>query len=80
MRTMIDSTASVVITSSTTKNVAIYNVQTAKELARFCPGEITTAMCLSNDSKRLITTSDKGVIYVWKVPKKITSIITTAKI
>jgi WD40 repeat protein len=69
LRTMVDPTASIVITSSTTKNVTIYNVQTAKELARFCPGEITTAMVLSNDSKRLITTSDKGVIYVWKVPQ-----------
>ena len=77
---MIDSTASVVITSSTTKNVAIYNVLTAKELTRYCPGEITTAMCLSNDSKRLITTSDKGVIYVWKVPKNITDLIETAKV
>lgn len=79
IKTMIDSTASVVTTSSTSKTVTIYNVHTAEELAKFCPGEITTAMCLSNDGKRLITTSDKGVIYIWKVPARVTELIADAK-
>ena len=36
-------------------------------------------MILSNDAKRLITTSDKGVIYVWKVPEHITMLVQNAK-
>ena len=31
-------------------------------------GEITTAMCLTNNLRHLITTSDHGIIYVWKLP------------
>ena len=28
-------------------------------------------MCFSNNMKHLITTSDNGLIFVWKVPEKI---------
>ena len=75
IKTMIDPTASVIATSSTNKTVTVYNVKTAQEIAKFCPGEITTAMCVTNDGKRLITTSDKGVIYIWRLPQQVTELI-----
>lgn len=79
VKTLIDPTASIVITSSTTKQITIYNIATAEEMCRFCPGEITTALLLSNDFKKLISTSDKGVIYIWRVPAEVTEIILEAQ-
>jgi len=42
-------------------------------IVRCCPGEITTAMCLSTNLKYLITASDKGVIYIWRLPENLTN-------
>lgn len=42
-------------------------------IVRCCPGEITTAMCLTTNSKYLITASDKGVIYIWRLPESLTN-------
>ena len=47
LRTYLDPTASIVISSSTDKSVTIYEAATGRPLARCSNGEITTAMCLS---------------------------------
>ena len=71
LRVLIDEYASVVVSSSTSKRVTIYEAATGSPLCRAQPGQITTAMCFSNNMKHLITTSDNGLIFVWKVPEKI---------
>lgn len=72
IRTQLDSTASIVISSSTAKTVTIFDADSGEPLVKCCPGEITTAMCLTNNSKQLITTSDKGIIYIWRLPDELT--------
>ncbi len=37
-------------------------------------------MCLSQNFRHLITTSDKGVIYIWKLPKSLTSRLIEARL
>ena len=71
LRVLIDEYASVVVSSSTSKRVTIYEAATGSPLCRAQPGQITTAMCFSNNMKHLITTSDNGLIFVWRVPEKI---------
>ena len=68
---LIDDYASVVVSSSTSKRVTIYEAATGQPLCRAQPGQITTAMCFSNNMKHLITTSDNGLIFVWRLPEKI---------
>ena len=67
---MIDEYASVVVSSSTSKRVTIYEAATGTPLCRAQPGQITTAMCFSNNMKHLITTSDNGLIFIWRLPEK----------
>jgi len=47
LRTFIDPTATIVISSSTNKNITIYEAATGAAIARCSPGEISTAMCLT---------------------------------
>ena len=68
---MIDPYASVVVSSSTSKRVTLYEAATSKPLCRASSGQITTAMCFSNNMKHLITTTDNGLIFVWRLPEKI---------
>jgi WD40 repeat protein len=68
LRTYLDPTASIVVSSSTNKSVSIYEAASGKPIARCFSGEITTAMCLSQNMRQLITASDHGVIYVWRLP------------
>ena len=71
LRVMIDDYASVVVSSSTSKRVTIYEAATGQPLCRAQPGQITTAMCFSTNMKHLITTSDNGLIFIWRLPEKI---------
>lgn len=71
LRVMIDPYASVVVSSSTSKRVTIYEAATGKPLCRAQPGQITTAMCFSNNLKHLITTSDNGIIFIWRLPERL---------
>lgn len=80
IRTQLDPTATIVISSSTSKTVTIFDATNGQPIVKCCPGEITTAMCLSNNSKHLITASDKGVIYIWKLPTSLTDKLNQAKI
>lgn len=84
LRTVVDPSASYVFSSSnqsTTnqKQVTVYDARDGTPLAKACCGEITTAMCVSNNAKHLITTSDKGCIYFWKMPEPFTQKIQGAK-
>ncbi len=79
IRTQLDPTATIVISSSTAKTVTIFDVASGQPIIKCCPGEITTAMCLSNNLKHLITASDKGVIYIWRLPVALTNQLNQAK-
>ncbi len=70
LRVMIDRYASVVVSSSTSKRVTIYEAATGQPLCRAQPGQITTSMCFSNNMRHLITTSDNGLIFMWRLPDR----------
>ena len=76
---LIDPYASVVVSSSTSKRVTIYEAATGQPLCRAQPGQITTAMCFSNNMKHLITTSDNGIIFVWRLPEKMAQCLAKIK-
>jgi len=63
-----DDYASIVVSSSTNKRVTIYEAATGFPICKASPGGITTAMCLTNNMKQLITASDQGLIFIWKIP------------
>jgi len=63
LKVQIDLTGSIVISSSTLKTVTLFNITNGTPLAICSLGEITTAMCLTQNFKYLIAASDKGVIY-----------------
>lgn len=72
VRTMLDPTASYVFSSSTEKSVTLFETETGQAIAKCSSGEITTGIVLSTNARHLITTSDKGCIYVWKMPEDVT--------
>ena len=69
---MVDEYASIVVSSSTNKRVTIYEAATGLPICKASPGGITTAMCLTNNMKQLITASDQGLIFIWKLPDNLT--------
>lgn len=71
LRVLIDKFASVIVSASTDKKVTVYEAASGNLVCQVSPGEITTAMCLSNNLRHLITASDKGLIYVWRLPDHI---------
>ena len=79
LRVLIDDYASVVVSSSTSKRVTIYEAATGNPLCRAQPGQITTAMCFSNNLKHLITTSDNGLIFIWRLPEKMAQCLSHIK-
>lgn len=68
LRVLIDEYASVVVSSSTNKRVTIYEAATGQQLCKASHGGITMAMCFSNNMKNLITASDQGLIFIWRLP------------
>ena len=68
-----DPTGSIIIASSTDKRVTIVEASSGRTICQAKPGEITTAMCLSNNMRHLITTSDHGTIYVWRLPEALST-------
>jgi WD40 repeat protein len=73
IKVAMDPTASIIITSGTDKRVTIVEASSGRTICQAKPGQITTAMCLSNNKKHLITTSDHGIIFVWKLPTDLTT-------
>ena len=57
--------------------MTLVEAATGRTVCQAKPGEITTAMCLSNNLKHLITTSDHGVIYVWRLPEDLSKALKT---
>lgn len=68
---LIDSHASLVVSSCTDKYVTVYEAATGNVLCRTTCGEVSTALCLSTNMKHLVTTSTDGIIYVWKLPEQV---------
>jgi WD40 repeat protein len=68
LRVLIDEYASVVVSSSTNKRVTIYEASTGQQLSKASHGGITMAMCFSTNMKNLITASDQGIIFIWRLP------------
>ena len=59
------------MTSDSNKRVTLVEAASGRAICQAKPGEITTAMCLSHNMRHLITTSDTGIIYVWRVPEPV---------
>lgn len=57
-----------VVSSSTNKRVTIYEASTGQQLSKASHGGITMAMCFSTNMKNLITASDQGIIFIWRLP------------
>ena len=75
IKVCLDQTANVIITSGTDKRVTMVEAASGRTICQAKSGEITTAMCLSNNFKHLITTSDHGVIYMWRLPIDLSKVL-----
>lgn len=76
---LIDEYATVVVSSSTNKRVTVYEAATGQKLCKASHGGITTAMCFSNNMKNLITASDQGIIFIWRLPEGLAKILSKIK-
>lgn len=72
---MTDDLGLLVATSSTDKQLCIFESESGQLLAKANCGELTTGMCFSQNGRHLITTSSIGVIYIWKLPDTVTRIL-----
>lgn len=79
LRVLIDDYASVVVSSSTNKRVTVYEAASGQSLCRASHGGITMAMCFSNNMKNLITASDQGIIFIWRLPDGLAKILSKIK-
>ena len=61
------------MTSDSDKHVTLVEAATGRTICQAKPGEITTAMCLSNNMRHLITTSDTGKIFIWRLPENVSN-------
>lgn len=75
LKVMIDEGGGVAVTSSTDKQLMLFDAGSGKLLCRAQCGEITTGMCFSQNGKHLVTTSSVGVIYIWKLPESVKKIL-----
>ena len=75
LRVILDPTGTVAATSSTDRQISIFESETGKLLCKAQCGEITTGMCFSQNGKHLISTSSLGVIYIWKLPDVVTQLL-----
>mmetsp|Transcript_37363 Transcript_37363/g.27567 ORF Transcript_37363/g.27567 Transcript_37363/m.27567 type:complete len:117 (+) Transcript_37363:168-518(+) len=80
IRVFIDDTASIIVASSTDKNVSVYECASGNLVCRITCGEITTGMCLSSNLKHLITASLEGIIYVWRLPEPLSRALIKARL
>lgn len=67
-----ETSCDIVIASCADKTVTIYEAATGNAVCRTTCGEVTLAMCLSNNLRHLITASMDGNIYIWKLPESLT--------
>ena len=79
MKVMLDQQGKVAVTSTTDKQLAIFDCQSGKLLCKAQCGELTTGLIFSENGRHLITTSSLGVIYVWKLPEEVTKLLAKKK-
>ena len=75
LKVILDPTGTVSATSSTDRQISLFESGTGKLLCKAQCGEITTGMSFSQNGKHLITTSSLGVIYIWKLPDAVTQLL-----
>ena len=79
IKTFVDPNGSIIVASSTDKQVSVYECASGNIICKTSCGEITTAMCLSNNFKHLITASAEGIIYIWKLPEQLSKALQKVK-
>lgn len=72
---MLDDNGQVAVTSTTDRQIILFEAQSGKLLGKAQCGELTTGMCFSENGKHLITTSSLGVIYIWTLPQSISKLV-----
>lgn len=75
LKVMLDEQGKVAATSTTDKQVMLFEAQTGKLLAKAQCGEIITGMCYTDNCRHLVTTSHQGVIYIFKLPETVTQLL-----
>lgn len=68
IKVLVDNYGSIVVASSSDKQVTLYEAATGNAICKTSCGEITTAMCLSTNLKHLITATAEGILFIWKIP------------
>lgn len=77
---MIDEEGKIAATSTTDKQLMLFEVQTGKLLAKAQCGEIITGMCFTDNKRHLIVTSSQGVIYIFKLSELVIKILTAEQV
>lgn len=75
LKVMLDDNGQVAVTSTTDRQIILFEAQSGKLLGKAQCGELTTGMCFSENGKHLITTSSLGVIYIWTLPQSISKLV-----
>ena len=72
---MLDPYGQVAVTSTTDKQIILFEAQSGRLLCKAQCGELTTGMCFSENGRHLITTSSLGVIYIWTLPQSVSNML-----
>ena len=72
---MLDENGKVAVSSTTDKQLMIFETQSGKLLAKAQCGEIITSMCFTENNRHILTTSSQGVIYIFKLPDHVTKLL-----
>ena len=78
LKVMLDESGKVAVTSTTDKQLLLFQTETGKLLARAQCGEIITGMCFSDNGRHLIACSSLGVIFIFKLPDSVSHLLATA--
>ncbi|EFC42696.1 predicted protein [Naegleria gruberi] len=80
IRVCCDYSGEFAVISSADKYIRLYNLQTGECLSRVCGhSEIITGVKFSKDSKRIISVSGDGCIFVWRLSPNITKLLNKNK-
>ena len=75
LKVMLDPCGQVAVTSTTDKQILLFEAQSGRLLCKAQCGELTTGMCFSENGNHLITTSSLGVIYIWTLPQSVSNML-----
>ena len=74
VKIVLDRSGSYFATSCTDKSIAVFDFQSGELISSLLGhSEVVTGLTFSHDSKYLISTSGDSCVFVWKLPKKMTS-------